>query len=168
MAKAPDPAPAPEPLTLASLKADHPEIVDALVAETGTDAAKAERERIKECLAVLGAGEAGDTVKALCFDGKSQAGDVALAVLDEARAKGNDHLASLAEAEAKLKNLTTAPSAEVPDAPTEFTTPDGWKDEYEASKDLQGEFLSAADYAAYKAANAAGRVQILHTRERKA
>ena len=46
-------APAPVALTLASLKADHPELIDAMLAEFGTDSAKAEAQRSKECLAVF-------------------------------------------------------------------------------------------------------------------
>jgi hypothetical protein len=47
-----------------------------------------------------------------------------------------------------------------PQAP-KASTPDGWKAEFAASAELQGEFTSADAYAAFKAAEASGRVKIL-------
>ncbi len=163
-------APEPVALTLESLKADHPKLVDALVAEFGTDTAKTERDRIKECQAVFGLADAGDATKALCFDGKSREGDVALAILAETRTKGKDHLLDLAKSEAELTKagLTATPVATTPDPkPAPATTPDGWKTEYEASAELKGEFLSAADYAAYMAADAKGQIHVLRGADAK-
>ena len=158
------PAPEPKALTLASLKADHPELIDAMLAEFGTDSAKAESARIRECQAVFGLADASEATKALAFDGKSDAGAVALAVLADAQTKGKDHLADLAKAEAEINKagLTAVPAATKIDAkPAPAATPDGWKAEFEASADLKAEFTSAENYAAYMTADAAGRVKTL-------
>ncbi len=45
----------------------------------------------------------------------------------------------------------------------EQTRKDAWKAEYERSPMLKAEFLSAADYAAYMAANAAGLIRVLRS-----
>ena len=47
--------------------------------------------------------------------------------------------------------------------PSKATTRDGWLAEFEASADLQAEFLSADNYAAYMAADAKGLIRVLHS-----
>ena len=123
-------APEPVALTLESLKADHPKLIDAMLAEFGTDSAKSERDRIRECQAVFGYADASDATKALAFDGTSNEGTVAMAILADAQTKGKDHLANLAKSDAEMTKagLTATPVATTPDlklAPA--TTPDGWK-----------------------------------------
>lgn len=158
------PADLPAPMTLDRLKAEHPDLIDAMLSEFGSDAAKAERDRIKQCQAVFGISAASEQVKALCFDGKSDAGAVALAILADAETKGSDHLATLAQQEADIvkAGLKATPVAAASDTkPKKATDPKGWTAEYHASPDLKAEFVTVEDYVALMEAEAAGNVRTI-------
>lgn len=156
-----------EPLTLADLKADHAEVYAEAKAEIEAAAqqagAEAERARIKACQDALIDG-ADAAIVAMAYDGKSQAGDIALAIVKHAKAKGDQHLAALRAAEKDIDaaGLTATPVATTePAAKKPANTPDGWKAEFEASEELQGEFTSGDAYVAFKKAEARGGARIL-------
>ena len=161
----------PDPVAAEKVAAPEPKIfvethtIDTLDADAvRAEATQAEAVRVKECQAVFGYSDASEATKALAFDGKSREGQIALAILAETRAKGKDHLADLAKSEAELAkaNLKAEPIATVTATkPAKATTPEGWKAEFEASDELKAEFMDAAGYSAFMAAQASGRVKIL-------
>lgn len=88
-----------EPMDKETLQQEHPELLSAIQNEAATQAASAERDRVKAVLAVPGYGVASEDIKAMAFDGKSSAGDVALAIVQaEAAADKAAATAFLAEA----------------------------------------------------------------------
>jgi hypothetical protein len=67
-----------------------------------------------------------------------------------------------------LKAVKTDIKVPVVDAPADAkptaNTPDGWREEWKASPELQGEFESVDGYVAYKSAMASGVVRVLGQR----
>lgn len=80
-----------------------------------------------------------------------------------AKAPGQTVLHALATDGSQTGKPAPAPSAlAAPGHPQGVDqTPDGWKKEWAASKDLQAEFVTADDYAACRAAESRGAVKVL-------
>lgn len=137
-------APKSPDITLDLIKNEYPAIVEALRAEGREEGAKAERERIQAVHALAMPGHEA-LVAAAMFDGKSDAGAVAIAVL--------------AAQKEQLKNMAgnLAADAPAPVAEPKSVEPQGvpvteeqkLQAEWDGSKDLQGEF--AGSFEAFKA-----------------
>lgn len=98
-------------MELTELKAEHPALVEALLAEGRTEGATAERERIQAVEAAALPGHEA-LIASLKFDGKSTGGDAAMAVLSAERTKRGTILATM-----RSEAPTPVPSAPVPPAP---------------------------------------------------
>lgn len=140
--------------------------IDKAKAEAKAEGAAAERERIKgvEDAALPGFDS---LVAEMKFDGKTTPGDAALRINRAHKESLAGKAKAIEDVEKHTGKVNSAPtgnlSANPPVAPV-AQTKEGWRAEYERTPALQAEFLSADDYAAYKAAEAAGRVKILGNR----
>lgn len=152
-------------LTAEQVAADHPAIAAAFRAEGAT----AERARIQAIEGQIIPGHEA-LINTLKFDGKSTAGDAALAVLAAERSGRAAQAAALAK-EAP-DPLAHAPAATVPaDAAARAAAAKAERDalpfeerckaEWDASAELRGEFGTLAGYKAYQKASGAGSVKIL-------
>lgn len=150
------------PLTREQLAAENPELLQAVLAE----GAAAERERIQAVEGQLIPGHE-SLINTLKFDGKSTAGDAALAVTAAERAQRAAH----AQAQA---GEAPAPVALVPRATVEPDTAaaeaaldalpleERCKAKWEANTDnVRAEFTSLAAFVAFEKANTAGQVKVL-------
>lgn len=153
-------------LTVASVKADHPEVANALIAE-GTAAADAktkpavddaiatERARVTSLdglLAKMGSSpKAVEIVNAAKADGTSPEA-TAMKLIDAGAVAGAGVIGSLQEDNASAAGA--APSATDPTAgggdKKVPQTPDGWKAEWEGSEALQGLYPTATHYVRLK------------------
>lgn len=147
------------PFTIEGLRRDHPALVQELMAAGAT----AERERILgiEKIALPGHDALVAEMKA---DGKTTPDQAAGRILQAEKAAREQRAQALADADKSMAKVTPAPvagaGADVPDSKPKASTPDGWKAEYAASEDLQGEFASADSYVAFKEAEKAGVARI--------
>lgn len=157
-------APLPETrMDLATLKSTHPELVATLVA----DAAAAERARIQGVLATALPGHEA-LVQDLAFDGRTTAGEAALAVNAAERAalakagvtlRDARPAAVPAEKPAADKDVDAAQASAAADAKT---PEEKARAEWAADANLRASFADDLDtYLAYAKAEAAGRVRIL-------
>jgi signal peptide peptidase SppA len=152
-------------ITVASVKADHPEVATALIAEgkeqgaaeakagnaqAVTAAVAADRERCAQidALAAPYAGNAKviEITTAAKKDGTSAA-DTALKLMTSGAAANATVLGAIQQDDATAKAATPAKPGDTAQKPT---TPEGWKAEYEGSATLQAEFPSAEAYVAFK------------------
>ena len=96
------------------------------------------------------------------------AADVTAFVKDNVAAKpaGKTAEAVLAGLDAAAAGVNSTPSATgaAPAAPA-ASTPEGWKAEYAANAKLQADYATAEDYAAFKQAEASGKVKVLGARK---
>lgn len=145
----------PVELTLASLRANHGDLVSQIAAE----AAEAERNRILgiEDIAPSGHDQMVSEMKA---DGKTTPDEAAARILKAEKAQRGAKLEALKAADAEA-DVEAKPSTEgvKPVKLVVAQTPEGWRDEYEASADLKAEFIDADIYVAYKKAEAEGRAK---------
>jgi len=149
--------PKPAATTVAELSAASP----VLVSQIQGIAATAERERILgiEAIAVPGHEALVANMKA---DGKTTPDQAARHILEAEKKTRGTHLNAIKGVEDEGKKVVAAPSAGArPETPPKATTPEGWKAEYAASEALQSEFLSVANYVAFKTAESQGRVKRL-------
>jgi hypothetical protein len=154
------PAAEKETLTLASFKANYPDIAKAHAEESAT----AERTRILgiEKNALPGHAELINTMKA---DPTKTPADAAMAVLQAEKASRGAQLTGLENDEGKVRNLRSESTANdaVPTASQGSEAPEGeakWKADYAASQKLRAEFPTEADYIGFKGAQARGGVKI--------
>jgi signal peptide peptidase SppA len=102
-------------ITREELAAQAPELLQAVLAEGQAAGAVAERDRIQGVMAQAVAGHE-ELVKAMAFDGKSTAGDAAMAILAAERlARSAQAQALAADAPAPL-NVQAAPTVAAPEA----------------------------------------------------
>jgi signal peptide peptidase SppA len=152
-------------ITVASVKADYPDVAKALLDEgmalgrkaateaataANAEALKAERARVAALDALAGkvgtAGKAGEIIAAAKADGSSA--EATALKLFEAGAHANAaNLAALEKDGMKTEGATPAAPGGTAATPQ---TPDGWKAEYEGSDALKAEFPTADIYVAFK------------------
>lgn len=150
-------------VTVASVKTDHAEVANALIAEgnaMGKAEAKAEHDKAMTS-------ERARVAKLDGYAAKYAGNEAALKIISEAKSNGTtaeataDRLieqgvpaqaAVLAAIKADDKSATgaTAAAADAGGKAAVPQTPEGWKAEYEGSKALQGEFLTVGSYVAFK------------------
>lgn len=171
-------------VTVASVKADHPEVAAALIAEgkgLGTteantanaatskaaiDAAVAtaiagERTRIAKLDGYLEKYGSNDKAKALITAAKADgtaADAVAVQLVDSGAVFGATVIGALANDDQSAAGAR--PAGEGPNGGQQASTPEGWKAEWEASAKLKAEFPTADAYVAYKKGEASGRVRV--------
>ena len=148
-------------LTVASVKADHADIANALI-EEGKTLGKAEaktefdtqmtteRSRVAsldKLAAQFGSSTSVTTIIAAAKADGSSAADTSLKLIDAGAHKPAAAVEGLLSDEEKAKAATpAAPGSTAAKA----STPDGWKAEYAADAKLQTEFPSAEAYVAFK------------------
>ncbi|NPU63380.1 hypothetical protein HL667_00010 [Bradyrhizobium sp. 83012] len=145
--------------SVAALAAAYPD----LCAQLRTEGATAERDRIAgiEALALPGH-EA--LISALKADPNVTPDMAASRILGAERQQRAGQLQAIRDVERVTSIVGASPAAAsnpVQSAAPAATTPDGWRAEYEASAQLQGEFATADQYVAFKKAEAGGQVKIL-------
>lgn len=172
--------------TLASIRADSPDIARALIeegraaaaAETATtaeattrtavtSALTADRERMAalDTLLVKSGPGAKDIIAKAKADGTSAAA-AALAIMTAGAHLPGAALAALAADETvAATGATPALVGTGTGKNTVAQTPEGWKAEWAASAVLTAEFVTADDYAAVRAAESRGAVRVLHDRK---
>lgn len=147
-------------------KADLDKAVAEGVAKGLADGRKAEAARLSGIEANLVAGHE-NLIAAHKADPDMTPEKSAVAVLAAIKAAPQDVRKGLAALDAAAAGISSAPSTMGAggDQPQPVAdTPDGWRAEFAASKDLQGEFGSADAYAAFKQAEASGQARILKSR----
>jgi signal peptide peptidase SppA len=174
-------------LTVASVRADHADIANALIAE-GKDAGKAEAEASNKT-AVTSAGTDATTAertRMTKLDGlsKTYGGNAKAAeIITAAKADGSSYEATavkLLEAGVTVQAQVlsaiqqddktaqgAAPAAPGAGGANVPQTAAGWKAEWEASAALQGQYPKVEQYVAFKNAEAKGQVRILEGRAGK-
>lgn len=154
-----DHAPAPEtpkPITVESLKADHPEVFAAVRDEGFAAGVAAENKRVLAIEANALSGHE-DLVSKHKADTSVTAEQSAIEILKAEKAKPASPRAVLERMDNAAEGVESRPSAsgDAGAAAPKATTPEGWKAEYEASKDLQAEYPTAEAYVATKKREAA-------------
>ena len=164
--------------TVASLKADHPELAATLIEEgkklgqadaeakakaDADQAVAADRTRVATLdglLAKMGGNpKAGEIVAAAKADG-STAEATALKLIDAGAPVQAAVLGAIQADDASA--AAASPAAAAGGAgKTTASTPDEWKAEYAANPKLRADFATADDYVAFKKADARGAVKIL-------
>ena len=161
MSKSNEPQPTqPVAMTVEKIKADHPEIAQALIAE----GAESERKRIQACEEAGLAGHEG-IVNAMKYDGKSQAGDVAMAIVAAEKKLRTDHLGASRASAPQPVPLAAVPAVEKEAPAIDKSKPvDQWaKEAWESDASIRAEFGSLENYVAYEKAMATGSVKV-HSR----
>ncbi len=150
-------------MTVASAKADYPDVANARIAE-GKDAATAENKT------AIDQAVAADRVRIAGLDkleGKVGGNEAALKIIADAKADGSsveatgsklieiDAFAKAGVVQALRTDDASASGARPavaadPNAKPVAQTPDGWKAEWEASAELQGKFDTAGAYVGFK------------------
>lgn len=152
---------APVAMTIEKIKAEYPDIAAAIAQE----GAEAERARIQACES---AGLAGHEaiVSSMKFDGKSTAGDIALAIVAAENKLRTDAHSSFVKEAPKPVPLAAVPDIEKPAGAVDKTKPiEEWaKDAWEADANLRNEFVSFEAYLGYEKAQATGKLKIHATR----
>jgi hypothetical protein len=146
--------------SLAKIKAD-------AKAEGLSEGVAAERARILGIESVALPGH-GDLIKTMKADGKTTPGEAAVKIVEAERVKRAGQLDEIAGVEAHTGKLASLPLSQAnekkPTGNQVAQTPDGWKAEWQANKDLQTEFEQVEIYVAYKKADANGQVRRLVNR----
>jgi ATP-dependent Clp protease, protease subunit len=159
-------------MTIEKLKAEHPEVYQAMCDEARQTAAAdhalaleeakqqavtGERQRIADCRAQAIPGHEA-LVDAMAFDGKSTSADVALAIIGAEKKLRSTALQNLQD-----DAPPAAPPAYAGDTPTPADDPateEAAKAQYDKDAALQKEFGSFKSYYAYVKASSAGRARI--------
>ena len=154
-AKQVDPAANAE-ITIETIKESHPDIVSALINE----GAELERERIKACEGASFPGHEA-LVASMKYDGKSQAADVALAVMSaekEVRAKHHADLKANAPAVVPFAAVDPVKS----DSADNLSPEDKIKATWEKDANLRAEFGdNFKAYERYEQAKASGKIKVI-------
>lgn len=127
------------------------------------EGAVAERTRILgiESIAVAGHDALIATLKA---DGKTSPEQAAMRILEAEKTTRGNQLRAIKDVETEGAKVPAAPTAGGGEQAPKASTPEQWKAEYANSEALQAEFTSAESYAAYMAAEKAGKVKRLINR----
>lgn len=147
-------------ITIEQIKAEAPDVAEALRAEGVTAGATAERERIQ---AVFGQSMAGheDLIQTLAFDGKTSGAEAAVAVLGAEKTLRITALAARREDAPKAAPHAAAPSAPVVAEDASLPLEERAKATWEADANLRKEFGKFDTYFAYAKAHDSGSVKIL-------
>lgn len=150
-------------------KTDYDNAVAAARAAGVAEGTKAEQDRVKGLTALLGKGHDA-IVTAAIADGKSTAGEAAIRMVEAGLAAAPATDAGLEDVLARMDRAATGVSSTVSAtggsaAPAKASTPDGWRAEWEASADLQAEFVKADDYVAFRQAESSGKIRVLGARK---
>ena len=149
--------------TIAEIEAVYPTQISGIKTAAFTEGATAERARIAAIDAVPGAQAHGELVAGAKADGKSTAAELALRILEAEKTTRAKQLGSIKDVETETSKVKPAPtSAGAVDGQPKASTVEEWKAEYAASDKIKDEFATADDYAAFKKAEADGKVRILH------
>lgn len=137
-----------------------------LVAQIRAEGAEAERARIK-AVSEQGAGfqTHAKLITDLMFDGKTDAGTAAMAILAAEKVRLQGHASNLANDADEVPVIRDAPPADpVPNADANLPLEDRCKKQWDASADLRAEFGDNLEaFIAFEKANSAGLVK---TREK--
>ena len=152
-----DKQPEPVAMTIETVKAEYPEIAQALANE----GAEQERARIQACEA---AGLAGHEaiVSAMKYDGKSTGGDVAMAIVQAEQKLRANHLESVRANAPQVVPLAAVPTIEKDDSVIDKSKPvDQWAQKaWDADEKIRAEFGNFESYLAFEKAFAAGKVRV--------
>jgi ATP-dependent Clp protease protease subunit len=153
-------------MTLEELKAQHPELYNAIRAEGRTEGITAECARIRDVEAQALPGHV-DLINKLKFDGKTTGPEAASQVLAAERLKLGKKTEDILADATPLAGATPSPSAsgtqpkhEQADDSTK-TVEERCKAAWETDAKVRSEFLSLADFTAYTKAREAGGVRVL-------
>ena len=151
--------PQPEPVALSAekIKAEYPEIAQALISE----GAENERKRIQACeeAGLLGH-EA--IVNAMKYDGKSTAGDVAVAIVAAEKKLRADHLTAVRASAPQVVPLAAVPAIEkeTPAVDKSLSIEEWTKQAWDSDSGIRAEFGDYSRYLAYEKAMDNGAVKI--------
>jgi len=151
--------PAAAEINLETIKANHPDIVAALMAE----GAKAENERIKDCEAQLIPGHEA-IVNAMKLDGKSNGADVAKAIIAEEKKLRGSHFKAFQDNAppvvqfAATVEVEPVAAADDKNLPIEERTKAKWDTDAKLRAEFGGNY---AGYLAFCKAEEAGKIRIL-------
>lgn len=149
--------PEPVAMTAEKIKAEYPEIAQALAKE----GAEQERARIQACEAAgLSGHEA--IVNAMKYDGHSTGGDVAMAIVQAEQKLRANHLESVRANAPQVVPLAAVPAIEKDDSVIDKSKPvDQWaKQAWDADEKIRAEFGDFESYLAFEKAFAAGKVRV--------
>lgn len=168
------PAPIPTPpkgnpaMNREELAAQHPELLNAILAEGRAEGAAAERARIQSVEAALIPGHEA-LIASLKFDGKTSGGDAAMAVnAAERKLRESQRTAAAAEAPKPVPQAAapavdlggTSQQAAEAERLASLPLEERCKAQWEATPKLRDEFATLAAYTAFERAAAAGRARI--------
>lgn len=149
------------------LKAAHPQLLEAILAEGHTTGAAAERARIQDVLAQGMPGHEA-LVKTLAFDGKTTGPEAAVQVLAAEKAKLRNKGDDLAADAAALAGKGPSPAADPGAAPaagagaaSQRPVEERCKAKWDSDAAIRAEFQTLAAYTAYVKASESGRVRVL-------
>ena len=151
--------PAAAEINLETIKANHPDIVAALMAE----GSKAENERIKDCEAQSIPGHEA-IVNAMKLDGKSNGADVAKAIIAEEKKLRGSHLKAFQDNAPPVVQFAATPEVEPVAVADDKSLPieERAKAKWDSDANLRVEFGgNYAGYLAFCKAEEAGKVRIL-------
>jgi len=151
--------PAAAEINLETIKANHTDIVVALMAE----GAKAENERIKDCEAQLIPGHEA-IVNAMKLDGKSNGADVAKAIIAEEKKLRGSHLKAFQDNAPPVVQFAATAEVEPVAVSDDKNLPieERTKAKWNADSNLRAEFGgNYTGYLAFCKAEEAGKVRIL-------
>lgn len=151
-----EPVAAVEEMTVEVLTEKHPDVAQALKAQ----GAKDECVRIQACEAATLPGHEA-LVSAMKYDGKSQDTDVALAIVGEEKKLREKHLKDFSSDAPKVVPLAAVPAIETPvgddkSLPIEERAKANW----DASKEIQAEFVSYEGYLGFMKAEDAQKIKV--------
>lgn len=149
--------PEPVAMTAEKIKAEYPEIAQALAKE----GAEQERARIQACEAAgLSGHEA--IVNAMKYDGHSTGGDVAMAIVQAEQKLRANHLESVRANAPQVVPLAAVPAIEKDDSVIDKSKPvDQWAQKaWDADEKIRAEFGDFESYLAFEKAFAAGKVRV--------
>lgn len=152
-----DKQPEPVAMTIETVKAEYPEIAQALAKE----GAEQERARIQACEA---AGLAGHEaiVNAMKYDGHSTGGDVAMAIVQAEQKLRANHLESVRANAPQVVPLAAVPAVEKDDSVIDKSKPvEQWAQKaWDSDEKIRAEFGDFESYLAFEKAFAAGKVRV--------
>lgn len=145
------------PVTVESLRADHPDLIASIEATARAEGADGERARILGVEAVCLPGHE-QLVGAMKADGKTTPEQAAMAVNKAERESGAARQRQALETmEASVSGVPAATAGAA--SPSDENTPEAWAAAWSASETLKAEFVSADAYVAYQRKKANGQIR---------
>lgn len=156
------PSPPAAAMTVERMRAEHPAIAAALLAEGATF----ERDRVLGIQAAAFVGQEALAAE-LVADGKTTPEAAALKFNAALKAKGPNHVAALSAMDPQARvpaNLSPQGGAGGGEKKTYSADKAGWMAEWKDTPALQADYLTAEDYAAARSLEGAGRVKTVPPR----